>query len=64
MIAEQVVAIGLAALAAGFNALAFYILRLHWSEITELRKARHEHANTLTAHELRIDALERGFARE
>lgn len=56
---EQVAGIALAALASAFNVLAFYILRLHWSEIVELRKARHADASTLTAHELRIGQLEK-----
>jgi uncharacterized membrane protein len=61
--AEQVVGIALAAMAAAFNALAFYLLRLHWQEISDLRKSRAADAVTLTTHALRLDALDGGRMR-
>ena len=36
------------------------LLETHAREISLLRRARHNHANRLTQHELRIDTLEKG----
>jgi hypothetical protein len=57
---EAIIGIALAGMAAFLNAVAIYILRLHWSEIVCLRRSASDLKDKVTAHGIRIDYLERG----